>query len=392
MQQTFLNYFCYYFHCRSAGENLWITVEQNLDCLFDSVSSAFSLTPSASTTTTPRSIEKKDQSLDEDKITDGHQLVRTKISTHKASCSSGKGFHTPLSTPRSVESEHLALPSHLSRVELFDQGHPDASISELQGSGIFFPLVSEETSSLTDLHSDSDMESKLQPVKPCFVTVSSKNNDKNTDQDKIRSQFSCAKSENVHPKIIKSSDVGSLSLWTSNLHKGRGEEKSEGLEKGDNAGEWREIGIQSWSEAEAMPNLWQAFTDVADLRLETEKNPRKQLYFDTETDLNSNVGIGRGVLSPKMTVSPARDLNPQSNGVSEQRSALLSKSGDFTKHMKKFSVRYKSLDNLLVSPERDEVPHSTLPERDLQWTLTGSMCHNTVDHLQLSKTGEIVTD
>ena len=316
--------------CRSQEEVVWTLIDQTLDSLFDSVGSSRSATPSTSALVTPRS--------------SGEDTGRNSQDSERELPSGGGGVvvntsssSALFSTPQSVSSDRYALPSALARVEL-DQYQSDSSLTDLQGSGVFYSLVPDDTASVTD----SEVEFKVPPAvskaggrhvafDPSASTAARK---RRCTPPKLNTDLSLF----VSKDLIQGQDP---SLLSPKLHRESREEEDAGLKAADvmggkasDASRWKEVDGEGWMAAVGGSNLWQAYTDLRSLEME-EKEPRRQLRFASQSFLDnytdsdgSSVSDGKGRPHGKSDNSASRS---QARSPSKHAGSVLSRSEDFTR-------------------------------------------------------------
>ena len=316
--------------CRSQSEAVWTLVDQMLDSLFDSVSSSRSATPNTSTLVTPRSSEEDTGRNSQDSEREG--LRGGAVGMVNTSNSSA-----PFSTPQSLGSDRYSLPSALARVEL-DHYQSDSSLTDLQGSGVFYSLEPDDAASVTDSELEFKVPLAVGKAGGRRVAFDS------SARTATRKRRSTPPKVNTDLSVFVSKDVNQMqgsSLLSPKLHREiREEEENAGLTAADvtggkakDASGWKEVDGEGWMAAVGGSNLWQAFTDLRSLEME-EKEPRRQLRFASQSFLDnytdsdgSSASDGKGRPHRKSHGSGGRS---QARLSFKQAGSVLSRSEDFT--------------------------------------------------------------
>ncbi|KAK7497810.1 hypothetical protein BaRGS_00010944 [Batillaria attramentaria] len=358
-----------------GGEEVWQMMDAALDSLFDSVSSSLSATPSTSAGVTPRSSEEdgmaSDVAVDTERgpMDEKHHdlpVPHQRPGHANTSSSSGNQSVGAFSTPQSVESDRYALPSALGKVELFDQGQSDMSLAELQGSGVFFPLVPDETASVTDVLSDTDQDFK----QPLPLRKGNKHKSKLEELSQKLAKFpvkggktitapglqTATKTFPVFSKEPTKSQADAM--FSPKLHRKSWVKEEMGV-SGESVG-WKDVDAGVWTEAVGSTNLWQAYTDLKDMEL-SDKQPRRQLRFQSQTfmdgytDSDTDCRNGETDMEGNRLAATTAEKETAVKS-STHRSALVSRSSDFSRKIKTLSVRYKSMEDLIPESSVDELP------------------------------------
>nr|KAG5707258.1 hypothetical protein BaRGS_000032 [Batillaria attramentaria] len=339
-----------------GGEEVWQMMDAALDSLFDSVSSSLSATPSTSAGVTPRSSEEdgmaSDVAVDTERgpMDEKHHdlpVPHQRPGHANTSSSSGNQSVGAFSTPQSVESDRYALPSALGKVELFDQGQSDMSLAELQGSGVFFPLVPDETASVTDVLSDTDQDFK----QPLPLRKGNKHKSKLEELSQKLAKFpvkggktitapglqTATKTFPVFSKEPTKSQADAM--FSPKLHRKSWVKEEMGV-SGESVG-WKDVDAGVWTEAVGSTNLWQAYTDLKDMEL-SDKQPRRQLRFQSQTfmdgytDSDTDCRNGETDMEGNRLAATTAEKETAVKS-STHRSALVSRSSDFSRKIKTLS-------------------------------------------------------